>query len=257
MSLLLKFDQEIFKSSESLVALDEAGRGAFAGPLMVGLVYVKRSFCQFALQNIKTIKQINDSKKLTPSLRQNLFEQIKIWHSTGELMYLHETASVEEIETCNVVGATRNAMGRAISKLLSLLPKNTLPLEPSFTKGLDLWDTSSAKYSTSSASLQIILDGLPLKPFPYPHTAFVKGDGKSLAIAMASIVAKVTRDAYMTQISSQFPLYAFEQNKGYGTQKHRELIALKGPSKLHRKQFIKNCYPPTAGPLLKQMSFKG
>ena len=87
-------------------------------------------------------------------------------------------------------------------------------------------------------SCRVIVDGLPLRSFPYPHTAIVQGDTRSLCIAMASIIAKVARDRMMAELDSTHPGYGFAQHKGYATELHIERLKIHGPCPIHRKTFL-------------------
>lgn len=91
-------------------------------------------------------------------------------------------------------------------------------------------------------SAQILIDGLPLRGFPYPHQGIVSGDGRSLCIAMASIIAKVTRDRLMDELDKLHPGYGFAQHKGYGTEEHRESILKLGRSAVHRDSFLRKLF---------------
>jgi ribonuclease HII len=104
-------------------------------------------------------------------------------------------------------------------------------------------------------SARIIIDGLALRSFPYPHTAFVRGDSRSLCIAMASIVAKVTRDRMMVAIDREHPGYGFAQNKGYGTEEHREAVLRLGRCPVHREAFLRKLLAVRVDPA--QMDFLG
>jgi ribonuclease HII len=88
-------------------------------------------------------------------------------------------------------------------------------------------------------SARILVDGLPLKHFPYPHTGVVSGDGRSLCIAMASIIAKVTRDRMLEELETEFPGYGFGQHKGYGTEEHRQAVLQLGRCPQHREMFLR------------------
>ena len=102
----------------------------------------------------------------------------------------------------------------------------------------DLFSSFEERKSFSpSVSARVIIDGLALRGFPYPHTAFVNGDARSMCIAMASIVAKVTRDRLMVELDAKFPGYGFAQHKGYGTPEHLEALKRLGPTPLHRHSF--------------------
>ena len=91
-------------------------------------------------------------------------------------------------------------------------------------------------------SCQILVDGLPLRHFPYPHQGVVSGDARSLCIAMASIIAKVTRDRLMDELDQAHPGYGFAQHKGYGTEEHREAILKLGRSAMHRDSFLRKLF---------------
>ena len=88
------------------------------------------------------------------------------------------------------------------------------------------------------------MDGLALKPFPYAHEGLVKGDQRSMAIAMASIAAKVCRDRMMEELAADYPDYGFGQHKGYGTSAHRDSLAMLGPSAAHRLHFLRKLSLP-------------
>ncbi len=83
-----------------------------------------------------------------------------------------------------------------------------------------------------------LIDGLPVRPFPVPHTAIVKGDGQCKSIAAASIMAKVTRDRIMVRMDAEYPAYGFAQHKGYPTELHIERLKIHGPCPIHRKTFL-------------------
>ena len=94
-----------------------------------------------------------------------------------------------------------------------------------------------------ASKAQVLIDGREMKKFPYSHMAVVKGDAQSLAIAAASIVAKVTRDRLMEELSEKYPRFGFEKHKGYGTAAHLQSLMLFGPTKEHRKSFLKKLRP--------------
>jgi len=102
-------------------------------------------------------------------------------------------------------------------------------------------------------SARVIVDGLPLRSFPYPHTAFVQGDARSLCIAMASIIAKVTRDRLMVALEAKFPAYGFAQHKGYGTEEHRDAVLRLGRCGEHREAFLRKLLAVRVDPA--QMDF--
>lgn len=150
-----------------------------------------------------TLPGLIDSKQLTVLRREKLYEQLRgdarLWIATG-------LATVEEIDRLNILRASHLAMERAVRAL------------PKVPDGL-------------------LIDGLPVRAFPFPHQAVVDGDALCLSIAAASIVAKVERDRWMSQADAMYPGYGFAQHKGYGTKAHRAALARLGPCPLHRRSF--------------------
>ncbi|MBO6102715.1 MAG: ribonuclease HII, partial [Opitutales bacterium] len=140
-------------------------------------------------------------------------------------------ASVEEIERLNIVGATKLAMARAVSAVNA---RGCLNLAPSCAPAT-LFGEGDADISRAD----VLIDGIPLKNFPYRHLAVVKGDAQSLAIAAASIVAKVVRDDFMDELALKYPRYGFEIHKGYGTPAHRQNILIYGACAAHRPSYLK------------------
>ncbi len=195
--MLTQFDTAIREEGFPVIAgVDEAGRGPLAGPVVAAAVVLPPEV---------EIEGLNDSKKLTPARREALFSSI----TQTALSYCVSGASVEEIESLNILQATFLAMRRAVEGLsvpvdLLLIDGNQMP------------------------------DGLSV-----PARTVVKGDGRSASIAAASILAKVTRDRYMVQMDAQYPGYGFAQHKGYGTKAHYAALAQKGLSPLHRPSFLK------------------
>ena len=146
---------------------------------------------------------INDSKKLTEARREKEYERIT---NTPEVLWAAGIADVAEIDRINILKATHLAMRRAVEGL-------------------------------GRAPGLCLIDGLPVPGFPWPHEAVVKGDSMSLAIAAASIVAKVVRDRMMRELARKFPEYGFERHKGYGTMAHLEALRRHGPCPVHRRSF--------------------
>jgi ribonuclease HII len=146
---------------------------------------------------------LNDSKKLSVARRESIYEELV---ENADVIISSARASVKEIETLNILQATHLAMKRAVLALV------------------DAPDIA-------------LIDGLKVRGFPFPQQAVVGGDGLSLSIAAASIVAKVERDRYMIAQSKKFPEYGFEKHKGYGTRQHMEALRSHGPCPLHRKTF--------------------
>ncbi len=194
----LKFEKKLWHHYPHIAGLDEAGRGALAGPVTVGAVI---------LPNISHLSQnlslVRDSKQLTPLERDQLSPQIK----EAALTFGIGFASASEIDQLGIVSATRLAALRAIEQL-SIFPNYLLT---DFRLELPELDT--------------------------PQTALVKGDQKCLSIACASILAKTARDAFMQELEHQFPDYSLSQHKGYGTLAHRKAICRFGRSEIHRKTF--------------------
>ena len=155
---------------------------------------------------------LNDSKKLSESRR---IELAKIIHETAQVGI--GSASVEEIDAINILQATYLAMRRAVE---------SLPVAPDY----------------------LLVDGNRMPSgMPCDGQTLIKGDTRSASIAAASIVAKVHRDTYMSDLAAQFPAYGWETNRGYGTQKHRLSLSCHGPTLHHRRSFrpIHNMlYPP-------------
>ncbi len=157
------------------------------------------------------IPGLNDSKKLKPATREKLFDQI----TANALDYGIAFATHEEIDRVNILQATYLAMERAIAQL-SIAP--------------DL----------------LLIDGNRAKDFGVPAQTVVGGDGRCAAIAAASILAKVTRDRYMTAMAADYPGYGFEIHKGYGTKRHYEALRVLGPCPIHRQTFLRSFYAGTA-----------
>ncbi len=146
---------------------------------------------------------LDDSKKLTKRRRETLYTEI-----TGNCDVVWAVALVgpEEIDGINILRATHRAMALALGSLAEV---------PDIA----------------------LVDGLPVKGLPVPHEALVKGDGLSLSIAAASVIAKVTRDRFMAKIDSEFPAYGFAKHQGYGTRQHLEALRKHGPCRYHRRSF--------------------
>jgi len=146
---------------------------------------------------------LNDSKKLSARAREKLFDFI-----TGHpcIKYGIGIATVAEIDSLNILRATHLAMLRAL---------NALPAKPAHA----------------------LVDGLPVHPFPIPQTAIVSGDARSVSIAAASVLAKVTRDRLMHRLDREYPSYGFAKHKGYGTKQHLSALELYGPCPEHRLSF--------------------
>ncbi len=146
---------------------------------------------------------LNDSKKLTAKRREKLYEELM---ADDSVLKCIATASVEEIDELNILRATHLAMARAAQGL----PK---------------------------AADFCLIDGLAVPGFPLPSANLVKGDARSLSIAAASVLAKVTRDRYMVQLAQEYPQYGFDRHAGYGTKAHMQAIHDYGITPHHRRSF--------------------
>jgi ribonuclease HII len=196
----LQFEQNLWKSGLSHVAgLDEAGRGALAGPVAVGAVILPPN----AAHLTRTLACSRDSKQMTARQREECAPLIKETALTWSVAY----ADSDEIDSLGIVAATRLAAARAVG---------TLSLFPDY----------------------LLTDfRLELPEHDIPQTSLVRGDSRSLSIASASVLAKTTRDALMRELDEQYPGYSLGQNKGYGTQAHRSAMMQLGYSPVHRKTF--------------------
>ena len=150
-----------------------------------------------------TSAHLDDSKKLTKCRRELVYGEL-----TGNPAVVWAVAMIgaEEIDEINILRATHKAMSMAV---------DALTVTPDIA----------------------LIDGLPVKGLKVPHEALVKGDGLSLSIAAASVMAKVTRDRYMERISQEYPAYGFARHQGYGTRGHLEALRIHGPCRHHRRSF--------------------
>lgn len=199
---MLQFERQCWEKGFKVVAgVDEAGRGPLAGPVMAAAVVFDRSFLES--QEHGTLEGLTDSKKLSEKRREYFYE---ILFSSEFVSIGVGLADVNEIDEINILNATHRAMSRAV-KNLPCIPDH------------------------------VIVDGLPVNGFPCISTAIVGGDGKSLSIAAASVVAKVTRDHKMKELAVQYPAYGFSKHKGYGSKAHMQALLEHGPSPVHRHSF--------------------
>lgn len=195
----LNTEQDIFNQGHKLVgALDEAGRGPLAGPVVAACVLVSPDM-KISEDLLVAVK---DSKKLTEKKRGELFEIINKDFRVGIGVCDHET-----IDRINILEATFLAMKKALGALRE---------KPEF----------------------IILDGkFPIPNLSIKQKAIIKGDDSVFSIAAASIVAKVTRDKMILEAHEKYPQYGFDKHKGYGTKAHMEALKQYGPCGIHRKSF--------------------
>ena len=185
-----------------IAGVDEAGRGALAGPVVAAAVVLPQKFRH---------PRLNDSKQLAPELREEIYQELL---GNSEISWAVGIIDSIEIDRINILRATHKAMRAAIAAF-SIPPDH------------------------------VLIDGLPVIPFPRPQTAIIDGDCFSLSIAAASVIAKVTRDAMMRDFCAHFPEYCFSQHKGYCTELHLLKLHEFGPCPIHRRSF-----EPVAQPLL-------
>jgi ribonuclease HII len=242
------FDLRQIDGFSGLIGVDEAGRGALAGPVVAGAVLVSRDFLE-GRWAVSQGGRVNDSKQLSAAERASLWEEFEKLEARGQIHAHFGSASVEEIERLNILGATKLAMRRALE---GIYPPDAFErkAEP------DLFSSLEERVAFRPAvSCRILVDGLPLRNFQYPHFAIVNGDARSLCIAMASIVAKVARDRLMVGLDALFPGYGFAQHKGYGTDEHRAALLKLGRCPHHRDMFLRKLFAERLDPA--QMDFLG
>jgi ribonuclease HII len=186
-----------------IAGIDEAGRGALAGPVVAAAAILPE---RFRLRRLK----LKDSKQLSPERREEIYEYLA---SRREIAWAVGVVDNLEIDRINILRASHQAMRIAVAGL-TISPDH------------------------------VLIDGLPVFPFPLPQTAIVDGDCLSFSIAAASVLAKVTRDRLMRDFCAQFPQYCFSQHKGYGTELHLQKLHEYGPCPIHRRSF-----EPVAQPL--------
>jgi len=193
-----------------VIGIDEAGRGPWAGPVVAAAAWLDPAGLDAALA-----EGLDDSKKLSARRRNALFEILSDPACTCARVAVGE-ASVEEIDRLNILQASLLAMQRAAEALGTAL------------------DAAPGGAGLPRAAL---VDGNKLPQLGCEARAVVKGDGRSLSIAAASVVAKVTRDRAMAVLARDYPGYGWERNQGYGTAEHRAGIARLGITPPHRRSF--------------------
>ena len=237
MNLLQQHDLVQLASHTHLIGVDEAGRGCLAGSVVAGACVLTDALfdCPEALEQSALI---NDSKQLTADAREQQFAVLKDLQARGLIDFAVASGSVEEISQHNILGATRLAMQRAVEALAARASHWTLPTF-ALSDTLFAYQRDDTEAVAPEPRVRILVDGRSLKPFPYAHEGIVKGDGKSLSIAMASIAAKVSRDREMLRLAKTYPEYGFEQHKGYGTATHRAALKAHGATPIHRELFLR------------------
>jgi len=192
-----------------IAGVDEVGRGPLAGPVVAAAVILPADF---------DVLGIDDSKKLSEKKREELFDIIMeraVAVGIGE-------ASEKTIDEINILQATKLAMRKAVEEC-------------------DIKLKAKLGIAGESGSIDYILfDAMKIDEIDKPQEAIIKGDANILAIAAASIIAKVTRDRMMVEYDELYPGYAFAKNKGYGTKAHYEGLHAQGMCPIHRRSFLKN-----------------
>jgi ribonuclease HII len=240
------FDLKQLDGVTSLIGVDEAGRGALAGPVVAAAVLVSKDFLE-SRWALTRASRVNDSKQLTSAERDELWFEFETLAGQGQIHANYGVSSVEEIEQFNILGATKLAMRRALEGIYPAAAFKK-QVEP------DLFSPPEVIANFQpQVSCRILIDGLPLRHFAYPHHGVVNGDARSLCVAMASIIAKVTRDRLMNELDGQFPGYGFAQHKGYGTEEHRDAVLKIGRCPHHREMFLRKLMTGRIDPA--QMNF--
>ena len=191
---MVAFDQKLSGFGVSLAGMDEVGRGPLCGNVVTACVILPEN---------PLFEWVDDSKKLSAKKREEVYEQIMehaLFVGVGE-------ATVQEIDSMNILNATKLAMERAAEKAPATL---------------------------------CVVDAVRDLYLPFPIMPIIKGDATSYHVAAASIVAKVVRDRQMTAFAQLYPQYGFERNMGYGTAEHIAALKQYGPTPIHRRTFIRN-----------------
>lgn len=197
---MYEFDKS-FGDYKYIAGVDEVGRGPLAGPIVSAAVILDEE----NLDDI--ILYINDSKKLSNKLRQQLSDKIK---------------------------------EKALSYSIAIMDNKEID-----SKGIGFCNNEVFKIACSNLKIKpdlVLSDGYLIKNFDLPNKHVIKGDTKSAAIACASIIAKVYRDNLMIEYGKKFPNYGFDKNVGYGTKEHTDALKIYGITKIHRKSFLKNFF---------------
>src|SRR5438132_14292591 len=191
---LHRFERELWEGGLHLICgVDEVGRGPLAGPVTACAVVIERPLRLEFLDDSKVVTELR-REALDALIREQAFAVSVGW------------ADHAEIDSLNILGASRLAMHRAIAGL-GVVP------------------------------CKVLVDGYPLPHCAYPQLSIIDGDAKSAAIAAASIVAKVARDALMSDLDAVYPGYGFAHNKGYSTPEHLTALKALGPCPVHRRSF--------------------
>lgn len=256
----------------ALVGVDEAGRGALCGPVHAAAVFLTAALQAHAWWR-RRARWVNDSKKLQPALRAELAAEIHALDAEGAVVAAVAWADVPDIERLNILGATQLAMRRALCTVFARTGLSEADDELPLAAGPDdadaeddagdgaggeedgVWDepdgggdadadvpAARPAEALTRARVRVLVDGKRLRRLGVDHIPLVGGDGKSLAIAMASILAKQARDAALDALASQLPGYGLAVNKGYGTPEHIDALRRLGRTPHHRDLFVRNVF---------------
>ena len=214
-------EKESFNNNSIMIGVDEVGRGSWAGPIVA-------ASCWINFQNYKLLsKDINDSKKISSKTRKKIILSLN-----NSVKYSSAISTPEEIDRYGLTVANFMAMKRSLYCLFQSFNENTIKKKLKFQVYVD------GNYMPDFSSVDITLKkNKMIKLDSHDLYTLVKGDEKSKTIALASIIAKETRDSIMRNYSIKYSQYKFNNHFGYGTAKHREAILEFGITPIHRKSF--------------------
>ena len=205
-----------------IIGCDEVGRGCLAGPVVAAAVVLDLT------SDVKVLREVDDSKVLSPHKREELSELIK----DNTLAWSIGSVSQEEVDKINIHNASLLAMRKAVESLsLRVQPKQSSLMK-------DCRVGQSKPWPSRNDSTLVLIDGkFKIPDLNFSQEVIIDGDAKILSIAAASIIAKVYRDGLMKQFDEQYPNYQFGKHKGYATAIHRTAIKNFGLTPLHRLSF--------------------
>ena len=216
-----KLERQNFNNNSIMIGVDEVGRGSWAGPIVAASSWIN-------FQNYKLLpKDINDSKKISSKTRKKIILSLNNY-----VKYSSAISTPEEIDRYGLTVANTIAMKRSLYCLFQSFNENTIKKKLNFKVYVD------GNYMPDFSSIDITLKkNKIIKLDTHDLYSLVKGDEKSKTIALASIIAKETRDSIMRNYSLKYSQYKFDKHFGYGTAKHREAILEFGITPIHRKSF--------------------
>lgn len=211
-----------------IIGIDEVGRGPIAGPVAVGAFILPAELNTWDYWNTEgnrtlsdsVLFPLHDSKKLTEKRREAWFSFLENTEAQLRCSYSVKMVSASSIDRRGIVPAIKTALASALNSVV---------------------EEQRGETSLLKGEVQVLLDGNLRAPEEFENQkTIIRGDEKEPAIALASIMAKVTRDRYMCKLAEKFPDYDLQSHKGYGTKAHIEAIKKHGLSEMHRKTFCKN-----------------